>query len=258
MKKKKFEIVVNDFGKEWNKFDNDVLSDNELRKIFNDYFYIFPKKFLKKDKIGIDLGAGTGRWAKFVAKKVKKLFLLEPSVEAISVSKKKLRLLKNIIFINKEIKELKKNLKVDFAYSLGVIHHLNYPNKAFNIVNEKLKKGSPFLVYLYHNFEDNNKLYKLIWRLSELLRLFISKSNFKTKSVVCDLIAGVIYFPLAKLSLILSKLNFNIKNIPLNYYKDMPFYVMRNDSLDRFGTTYEKRYSKKDIVNYLRIMDFTT
>ena len=88
MKKKKFEIVVNDFGKEWNKFDNDVLSDNELRKIFNDYFYIFPKKFLKKDKIGIDLGAGTGRWAKFVAKKVKKLFLLEPSVETISVSKK--------------------------------------------------------------------------------------------------------------------------------------------------------------------------
>ena len=51
MKKKKFEIVVNDFGKEWNKFDNDVLSDNELRKIFNDYFYIFDKKFLKKIKL---------------------------------------------------------------------------------------------------------------------------------------------------------------------------------------------------------------
>jgi len=257
MKKKKFETVVNDFGKEWKKFDNNYLSDNELQKIFNDYFYIFPKKYLKRDKVGIDLGSGTGRWAKFVAKRVKKLFLLEPSVEAISVSKKKLKLYKNITFINQEIKELNnKNLKFDFAYSLGVIHHLNYPNKAFKIINRKLKKDSPFLVYLYHNFEDNNKLYKSIWKLSEVLRYIISKSSFRTKSIICDLIAGIIYFPLAKFSLILSKLQFNIKNIPLNYYKDMPFYVMRNDSLDRFGTTYEKRYSKRDIIKLFKSNGF--
>lgn len=257
MKKKKFEIVVNDFGKEWSKFNNEALSDNQLRKIFNDYFDIFPKKFLSKDKIGIDLGSGTGRWAKFVAKKVKKLFLLEPSVEAITVSKKKLKFFNNITFINEEIKYLQnKSLKFDFAYSLGVIHHLNYPNKAFKIVNRSLKKNSPFLVYLYHNFEHNNKLYKLIWKLSEILRFYISKSSFKTKSLACDLIALVIYYPLAKLSFILNIFKINIKNIPLNYYKDMPFYVMRNDSLDRFGTTYEKRYSKRDIIKLFKSNGF--
>ena len=82
MKKGNFKRVVNDFGKEWNKFDNNSLTDDQLHKIFNDYFHIFPKKFLNKQKIGIDLGSGTGRWAKFVAKKVKKLYLLEPSTEA--------------------------------------------------------------------------------------------------------------------------------------------------------------------------------
>ena len=215
MKKGNFKRVVNDFGKEWNKFDNNSLTDDQLHKIFNDYFHIFPKKFLNKQKIGIDLGSGTGRWAKFVAKKVKKLYLLEPSTEAMSVSKKKLRNFKNVYFLNEEIKNLKKNnLQFDFAYSLGVIHHLNYPNQAFKIVYDKLKKGSPFLVYLYHNFEENNKLYKLIWKLSEIFRAFISKLSFKYKSFICDLIALIIYYPLAKISYLLNKININTKNIP--------------------------------------------
>ena len=36
----------------------------------------------------------------------------------------------------------------------------------------------------------------------------------------------------------------------------MPFYVMRNDSFDRFGTTYEKRYSKNDIVKLFKSNGF--
>ena len=42
------------------------------------------------------------------------------------------------------------------------------------------------------------------------------------------------------------------KNFPLSYYKDKPFYVMRNDSLDRFGTKYEKRYSRQDIIKLFK------
>ena len=41
--------------------------------------------------------------------------------------------------------------------------------------------------------------------------------------------------------------------MPLNIYKNKSFYVMRNDSLDRFGTKYEKRYSKK----YLKLFKKT-
>ena len=96
------------------------------------------------------------------------------------VSKKKLKTFKNISYINQEIKDLnKKKYQFDFAYSLGVIHHLEYPNYAFRVVSSKLKKGSPFLVYLYHNFEENNELYKLIWKLSEQFRSFISNQNLE-------------------------------------------------------------------------------
>ena len=123
MEKIKFKSVIDDFGDEWDKFDNDDVNDIQLKKIFNNYFKIFPKKYLSKKKIGIDIGSGSGRWAKFVLPKVKKLYLLEPSNKAIKISKKKLINNKNVKFFNHEVKQIEKiKLKFDFAYSLGVIH----------------------------------------------------------------------------------------------------------------------------------------
>ena len=49
MRKKNLNNVISDFGDEWEKFDNETLSNKELKNIFNNYFKIFPKKvFCKK------------------------------------------------------------------------------------------------------------------------------------------------------------------------------------------------------------------
>ncbi|TAG40829.1 MAG: class I SAM-dependent methyltransferase, partial [Cytophagia bacterium] len=37
------------------------------------------------------------------------------------------------------------------------------------------------------------------------------------------------------------------KKIPLQAYEDQSFYIIRNDSLDRFGTPLEQRFSKKEM-----------
>ena len=58
-RKKNIDIkVVNDFGREWNKFNYDSIEGSEeLRIIFNDYFSLFPWEILKDDSCGFDLGA---------------------------------------------------------------------------------------------------------------------------------------------------------------------------------------------------------
>ena len=257
MKLKKFTSTVSDFGDEWDKFDNEKISKNELKKIFNNYFLIFPKKILNKNSVGIDIGSGSGRWADFVVRKVKKLYLLEPSKKALDVSKKKLKLYKNVSYHNVEIKKINTiNSKFDFAYSLGVIHHLNYPLKAFKLIKKKLKENSPFLVYLYHDLEENNLFYKFLWKLSEILRCFISKQNFFIKSIITDLIAILIYYPFSKMAKLFLVFFSSPKNFPLSYYMDKPFYVMRNDALDRFRTKYEKRYSRSDIIKLFKKSGF--
>jgi len=35
--------------------------------------------------------------------------------------------------------------------------------------------------------------------------------------------------------------------VPLAYYVDKPWKIIRNDALDRFGTPLEKRFSRADI-----------
>ena len=77
--------VINDFGNEWNYYDQLNLNDKEGEKIFLNYFGIFPWKLIGKESVGFDMGSGSGRWAKFVAPKVKHLHCIEPS-EAIKIS----------------------------------------------------------------------------------------------------------------------------------------------------------------------------
>ncbi len=70
------------------------LPDAEARSIFEDYFAIFD--FTDLDE-GFDLGCGSGRWAKFVAPRVKRLHCIDPS-NAIEVARKNLSNQENVRF----------------------------------------------------------------------------------------------------------------------------------------------------------------
>ena len=39
----------------------------------------------------------------------------------------------------------------------------------------------------------------------------------------------------------------DISQIPLSYYRNLSFYSMRTDALDRFGTRLEQRFSRSKI-----------
>jgi hypothetical protein len=64
---------------------------------------------------------------------------------------------------------------------------------------------------------------------------------------VSAFIAAVVYFPLARAAWILERLGFKVDSMPLSSYRNRSFYTMRTDSLDRFGTRLEQRFSAKQI-----------
>ena len=240
------EKVIHDFGNEWNEFSQIDLKEDELLSNFLQYFNIFPISELNNQMEGFDLGCGSGRWAKLIAPKIKKLNCIDPSKKALEVAKLNLNKFNNINYICEKISGIKlDDDSQDFGYCLGVLHHTNEVNLGLKFCNRVLKKNSPFLIYLYYNLDNRPLYYKIIWIFSNTLRIVISRLPFKFKKIITDLIAISIYFPLAKVSKLMSKLKFNVFNFPLSDYKNKSFYTMRTDALDRFGTKLEKRFSKK-------------
>ena len=243
--------TVKSFGEEWSRYDQTKLKYQEAEKYFNDYFAVFPWEMISTDSVGFDMGCGTGRWARIFADKVKLLNCIEPS-KAINVAKKNLADKKNLCFIKGDVNNsgLESNSQ-DFGYCLGVLHHIPDTQQAINACVKLLKPGAPFLVYIYYFFEDKPEWYKKIWIFSNIFRKLISKLPRRLKQFSTDLIALIIYFPIARFSKILEKLSIPLNKIPLSYYKNSSFYTMRTDSLDRFGTPLEQRFKKSKIQDMM-------
>jgi hypothetical protein len=141
---------------------------------------------------------------------------------------------------------------MDFGYSLGVLHHIPNTQSALNDCVDKLKSGAPFLLYLYYAFDNKPIWFRLLFKISNLIRLVVSRLPHKIRYFVSQVIAIFIYFPISRFSFLLEKLGLNVDKIPLSAYRNSSFYTMRTDSLDRFGTKLEQRFTKVEIENMMR------
>ena len=135
----------------------------------------------------------------------------------------------------------------DFGYSLGVLHHVPDTEDATRACVRKLKPGAPFLVYLYYDLEGRGWLQRRLFNVATVIRAAVSRLPSRARGVVADVLATVMYWPLARTARLLEKAGLDPSLVPLFQYRHRSFYVMRNDSLDRFGTRLEKRYSKDEV-----------
>ena len=241
--------TVEGFGAEWQTFDQNDLSPNEIARLYDRYFSIFPFSDLPADAEGFDLGCGSGRWAQFVAQKVGLLHCIDASAEALQVAQRRLADGCNVRFHHASVDQIPlADESQDFGYSLGVLHHV--PDSQAGLVEcvRKLKSGAPFLLYLYYRFDNRPVWFRLLWRISNIMRYSISRLPFKLRRAITELVAALVYWPLARLARLAEGLGLNVSVWPLSAYRNLSYYTMRTDALDRFGTKLEQRFTRAEIV----------
>jgi ubiquinone/menaquinone biosynthesis C-methylase UbiE len=245
--------VARGFGQEWSTFRQDAVSldESQRREIFDDYFRIFPWSLLPEGGgVGADIGCGTGRWSLLVAPRVEKLHLVDASADALKVAEQNLCGIDNVSFHRASVADMPfAQSSLDFAYSLGVLHHVPDTKAAIAAIADKLKPGAPFLVYLYYALDNRPAWYRLLWRVSNVARLAISRLPHPLRLAVSQVIAVLVYWPMAQLARCIAPAR--RRTLPLAYYADKSFYVMRTDAYDRFCTRLEKRFSREEIERML-------
>jgi SAM-dependent methyltransferase len=246
--------VIRDFGDEWERFNFlDEAKLLSLREQFDRYIAPLPEELRERnDLIIADFGAGTGRWSYFLKDLAAKIYAVEPAEKAFKILTSRFRDDSKVVLLNESVESNQiPDKSLDLAVSLGVLHHIRDTQGAIQKVAEKLKPGGTFLGYLYYALENKPLLYRALWRLSDSIRIVISRLPKKFKLVLADFIALTIYLPLATISRILEKFGISVDSVPLHHYKDLSFHVMRNDALDRFGTTLEMRFTITEIEEML-------
>jgi SAM-dependent methyltransferase len=251
--------VIDSFGHEWATFD---YGETETSEALDAQFmaYCAPidlNQFNPKTSVAGDFGAGSGRWASRLIQYFSLVYALEPSDGASTVLKKKFSGEAKIMVLQETVGANSIPLaSLDLAMSLGVLHHIPDTGLAIKDVSRRIKPGGVFLCYLYYSLENKPTFYKLIFKAVDGVRRVISVLPQRIKQLVTSAIAALIYWPLARFSKVLNKLGVNTSNIPLHHYADMPFVMLANDALDRFGTSLEQRFSKAEITEMLRAAGF--
>lgn len=239
--------VVDAFGEEWLKFKD--FSDEDIDTAAAEYFDILDESIINKNTYALDIGCGTGRWTRYLAERAGFIEVIDPG-KAVFAAAHVLRNTENVRIAKASVETIPFDDETfDFAMSIGVLHHIPNTQKAMQDCVKKVKKGGYFYCYLYYNFDTKGVLFKMLFTMSNFLRLIISKMPALLKKIICDLLAVILYMPF-----VLSSRFFNFiglkkisEKIPLHEYANKSFFIIRNDSLDRFGTKLEQRFSKLQV-----------
>ncbi len=238
------------FGFEWNRFHQMFAA---YRINFLNYIDPIKESFFK-DKIILDAGCGVGRHTYWAAKFDAREVIGIDFSEAVEASYENTKNLPNVHIIQADIYNLPfKKETFDFAFSIGVLHHLPDPEKGFQSIIPCIKKGGTYSIWVYGEKYNFSNVY-----IYEILRKATRHIPHQFLYYLCYLpaigveITNRIYKTLQKTSLTkpLAAL------IPFKYYSLFPFEVKLNDAFDVFATPKSTYWQKEQIDDWYRRASF--
>lgn len=237
------------FGEEWQYFA-DTLPDYE--PIARAYFDLLTDRHFAG--LTLDAGCGMGRWARYAATKGGTLIALDLSA-SVDVAVRSLEGLPNSHVVQADIHRPPfAPATFDLIYSLGVLHHLPDPKAGLTGVARYVKPGGTFLGYFYYALDNRPTFYRALLPLVSGLRRVISALPHRAARWICFVLAVTVYWPLILLGRAVRALGFPAaaRHVPLyEFYGGKSFRILFNDSVDRFATSVEFRYSRADLTAML-------
>jgi len=182
------------FGWEWQEF-HELHGEEEYRQQFLDWVHPIEPDFFT-DKVVLDAGCGMGRFAVQSALFGARDVLAIDLSDAVEAAAENARGHPNVHVIQGDIHRLPlargSDAVVDFAYSIGVLHHLPEPVRGFLSIAEHLREGGSLFAWVYGR-ENNGWLVHFVNPVRESVSSRLPK---RALYVISWLIAAAMHLPL--------------------------------------------------------------
>jgi SAM-dependent methyltransferase len=237
------EKSIEDFGEQWTNLSSntgyygsiDVLKDI-CGPIFNTESF--------KNKVVIDIGAGTGRLTNLLIEAgASHVYSLEPSsaFEKLIDNTKKNR--GQISYINVDGENIPTEITYDYALSIGVLHHIPNPQPTVNAAIKQLKKGGSLIIWLYG--AEGNQTYLFA---SKIIRLVTTKLSHKSLLLLCKILLQ----PLKSYSALCQHLKLPMFKYMRNHISKLDDASLVITIYDQLNPCYSKYYYKDEAIKLLQ------
>jgi SAM-dependent methyltransferase len=230
------------FGTQWNKFD--TLQPEHDRE-FQEYFDLIGLGDLKNCD-AVDFGCGMGRWSFMISNYCRNIVLTDFS-EAIFAARRLLKSKPNAVFVMADIHNLPfANDCADFAFSLGVLHHM--PTDCLKEVIGLKRIAPKLLIYLYYALDNRPFYFGTLFQLMNVLRRRVGgMRNESLREFFVTGMTAIVYMPLIWLATVLRPFRLD-HYVPLHTYQGKSFYRIRQDAYDKLLTRVEQRVSRAEVM----------
>lgn len=238
------------FGFEWTRFPEMYA---EWERSFFDYMQPHEAEFFRGKKV-LDAGCGNGRFAHYAAKCGAEVWAMDlgPAVE---VANRNTADAGRAQVIQADLHRPPFAYEsFDFIYSIGVLHHLPDPEKAFQQLLRYLKPGGEIQIYLYWQPERQpikRALLAMVTAARHITTRLPHSANYLLAFPAAVAAFAFFVWPYRLLRKI-PGLRSLAENLPMKQYANFPFRVCVNDQLDRFSAPIENRYTRSEVKDWLQ------
>lgn len=237
------------FGFEWSRFPEMY---EEWKQSFLNYMQPHGPEFFRGKKV-LDAGCGNGRFAYYAAKYGAEVWAIDlgPAVE---VARRNTEETGAVQVVQADLHRPPfAPESFDFVYSIGVLHHLPDPEKAFQNLLRYLKPEGEIQIYLYWK-PERQPIKRALLAMVAAARKITTRLPHRTVYALAfpAAVAAFVFFvwPYRILKKV-PGLKSIAEGIPMKQYAGFPFRVCVNDQLDRFSAPIENRYTKQQVADWL-------
>lgn len=202
-----------------------------------------------RGKIGIEVGSGCGFDTYLMAKSNPSVAIVSLDMsDGIRKTKELTAGLSNVEPVQSSALDIPfKSDVFDFAYSFGVLHHTDDPERGLREIARVLKKGSSAYLYLYEDHSENPLKYNSL-KLVTAVRYATVRLPKKALYAMCWVASPLVFLAFTVPARIFKRFGPTrsiAEKMPFNFGTG-PF-SLREDLYDRFGAPIERRYSRRGV-----------